>query len=72
MFGTSASQPFDPAGVIKRADRSWRRAKLDRITPHDARHTFASLMIHAGVNAKALSTFVGHASIATTFDLYEH
>ena len=30
--------------------------------PHDCRHTFASLMIAAGVNAKALSTFMGHAN----------
>ena len=37
---------------------------------HECRHTFASLMIAAGVNAKALTTFLGHASIETTFDLY--
>ena len=29
----------------------------------DARNTYASLMIVAGVNAKAVSTFLGHASI---------
>jgi integrase len=39
---------------------------------HEARHTFASLMIAAGVNAKALSVFVGHSSIQVTFDLYGH
>ena len=39
---------------------------------HDARHTYASLMIAAGVNAKALSQFLGHATIAITFDLYGH
>ena len=26
----------------------------------------------AGVNAKALSTFIGHATIAVTLDLYGH
>ncbi len=30
------------------------------------------MMIAAGVNAKALSTFMGHAKIAVTFDLYGH
>jgi integrase len=39
---------------------------------HDARHTYASLMIAAGVNAKALSEYMGHATIAITFDLYGH
>jgi hypothetical protein len=29
-------------------------------------------MIAAGVNAKALSVFMGHSSIKVTFDLYGH
>jgi hypothetical protein len=29
-------------------------------------------MIAAGVNAKALSTFMGHATIAVTLDTYGH
>jgi integrase len=29
-------------------------------------------MIAAGVNPKALSTFMGHSSIPVTFDLYGH
>jgi integrase len=37
-----------------------------------SRHTFASLMIAAGVNAKALSTFLGHASVTITLDRYGH
>jgi integrase len=55
-----------------RADRAWKRTKLKRITPHECRHTCASLMIAAGVNAKALSTYMGHASIQITLDRYGH
>ncbi len=29
-------------------------------------------MIAAGVNAKALSTYMGHANISITLDLYGH
>lgn len=29
-------------------------------------------MIAAGVNAKALATFMGHSSIKVTYDLYGH
>jgi len=29
-------------------------------------------MIAAGVNPKALSSFMGHSSITVTFDLYGH
>ena len=47
-------------------------AALEPITLHECRHTFASLMIAAGVNAKALSTFMGHSSITITLDRYGH
>jgi integrase len=39
---------------------------------HEARHTFASILIAAGVNAKALSTYLGHSSIQITLDRYGH
>jgi integrase len=45
---------------------------LERIGLHECRHTFASLMIAAGVNAKALSTYMGHANISITLDRYGH
>jgi integrase len=45
---------------------------LERLTLHACRHTFASLMVAAGVNAKALSTFMGHATISITLERYRH
>ena len=33
---------------------------------------YVSLMIAAGANAKALPSYMGHASIAITFDRYGH
>jgi integrase len=56
----------------ERADAAWEAAGLDRITLHEARHTYASLMIAASVNAKALSTYMGHANISITLDRYGH
>jgi integrase len=72
VFGMRARHPFDPSTVRRRARAAWRRAALSPITLHECRHTFASLMIDAGVNPKALSTFMGHTSIKITFDLYGH
>jgi integrase len=43
---------------------------LARITPHELRHSYAAMMIAAGVNAKALQSFMGHASITVTLDTY--
>ena len=52
--------------------RQVRRVTSSPIGFHECRHTFAYLMIAAGVNAKALSTYLGHSSIQLTFDLYGH
>lgn len=41
-----------------------------RVTPHDLRHTAASLAISAGANVKAVQRMLGHASAAMTFDTY--
>jgi integrase len=40
------------------------------ITPHDLRHTAASLAISAGANVKAVQRMLGHASAAMTLDTY--
>ncbi|MGA9635491.1 MAG: tyrosine-type recombinase/integrase [Solirubrobacterales bacterium] len=72
IFGRGPSWAFNGKALQDRADTAWRKAGLERITPHECRHTFASLMIAAGVNAKALSTFMGHANISVTMDRYGH
>jgi integrase len=40
------------------------------ITPHDLRHTAASLAISAGVNVKAVQRMLGHAKASMTLDAY--
>lgn len=72
FFGRGRDRPFSNQAISQRADRIWKAAGLNRIGLHDCRHTFASLMIAAGVNAKALSTFMGHSSITITLDRYGH
>jgi integrase len=72
VFGVSPESPFAVHTAIYQADKAWRAAGLNRITMHECRHTFASLMIAAGVNAKALSSYMGHANISITFDRYGH
>lgn len=43
---------------------------LPMLTPHDLRHTAASLAISAGANVKAVQRMLGHASAAMTLDRY--
>ncbi len=73
VFGDKGGRPFHAVSLYRRADRAWEEAGLaERLRLHQARHTYASFMIAAGVNAKALSAFMGHSSIKVTFDLYGH
>lgn len=72
LFGRDDGQPFDPSTVHDRARRAWKREKLSPIGLHECRHTFASYLIAAGANAKAVQTMMGHSSITTTFDRYGH
>ena len=38
----------------------------------DLRHSHATLLLHEGVNVKAVSARLGHASAAMTLDRYAH
>jgi integrase len=49
-----------------------RRRALRRSVFTKGCHTFASILIAAGVNAKALSTYLGHSSIQIILDRYGH
>jgi integrase len=51
-------------------DREPVTAVFPRITPHDLRHTSASLAVSAGANVKAVQKMLGHASAAMTLDVY--
>lgn len=52
---------FDPAA---------NRAGLAGLTPHELRHTAASLAVAAGANVKVVQQMLGHASAAMTLDVY--
>jgi integrase len=52
---------FDPAAE---------KAGLPGLTPHELRHTAASLAVAAGANVKAVQQMLGHASAAMTLDVY--
>ena len=59
-----------PHNVSGWFDRAVAAADLPKVTPHDLRHTAASLAVSAGANVKALQKMLGHASAAMTLDVY--
>jgi integrase len=72
LFFGEGSRPFNRDGLVARAAKAWKTAELRPIGLHECRHTFASILIAAGVNAKPLSTYLGHSSIQITLDRYGH
>ncbi len=71
VFAYPDGAPLDPSTVIHIFARVVRKAGLE-LRLHDLRHSFASLMLAAGVNAKAISQSMGHANIGITLDTYAH
>jgi len=51
-------------------DKAVRDSAIPRITPHDLRHTAASLAISSGANVKAVQRMLGHKSASMTLDTY--
>jgi integrase len=51
-------------------DLPLRRPGCPGLTPHELRHTAASLAVAAGANVKAVQQMLGHASAAMTLDVY--
>ena len=72
VFRGRGGKPLAPDALIERAREAWRAAGLEPILLHECRHTYAAFMIAAGVNAKALSTYMGHSTISMTLDRYGH
>jgi integrase len=70
---TDATKPLNDAWL---RDRVWRplldKAAVRHVRVHDARHTYASLMLRRGVPLAYVSKQLGHSSIAITVDLYGH
>jgi integrase len=48
------------------------RSDLPAIRLHDLRHSHATALLAAGVNAKIVADRLGHASVAFTLDTYGH
>lgn len=71
VFPSAAGTPLR----VSNARRSWfDRAAVEvglpGLTPHELRHTAASLAVSAGANVKAVQRMLGHAKASMTLDVY--
>lgn len=68
VLRVSRFRPYVFAPAVKRCMAA--DPMFPAITPHDLRHTAASLAISVGANVKAVQTMLGHKSAALTLDTY--
>jgi integrase len=66
------NKPFAPRTLTLHTQKAWKNKRLTPIGLHECRHSYATYMIAAGINTKALSTYMGHSSITITLDRYGH
>ena len=72
VFAHPDGRPLDPSTVTHVFHKVIQRARLEGLRLHDLRHSYASLMLAAGVNVKVISQSMGHANIGITLDTYSH
>ena len=72
VFSSVNGAAMDPGTLTHNFARIARRAGLSGTRFHDLRHTFATLMLMAGIHPKIVSEMLGHASVAFTLDIYSH
>lgn len=72
VFATAVGTPMDPDNVRRDFSTLTKSAGLGHWTPHELRHSAASLMLAQGVPVEVVSRVLGHASIRITVDTYAH
>ena len=72
VFGRTSTEAFFASTIRSRANKAWKAAGLDPITPHEARHCAISCFIAAGLDWKQISTWAGHGDVRQTWNRYGH
>ncbi len=72
LFRTPFGTPLDPDNFRNICYTVTKAAGLGRWSPHELRHSAASLLIAMGVPLKTVSESLGHSSIRVTADVYGH
>ncbi|MBR0313483.1 MAG: tyrosine-type recombinase/integrase, partial [Oscillospiraceae bacterium] len=61
----------DPNSVTRRVKRFMRLHDLPDMSPHDLRHSCASLLLAHGADVKSVQEILGHADASTTL-IFHH
>lgn len=71
MFTSAFGGPIDPGNL--RRSTPWSPGLTSAgLTPHELRHSAASILLAQGVPLHVVSEMLGHSSIRSTKDVYGH
>jgi integrase len=72
IFPAPDGAPLAPLFVTWRFNRLVKLTGVPKIRFHDVRHSHATNLLAAGVDAKIVSARLGHSKVAFTMDKYQH
>ena len=70
VFTTRAGTPFEPRNLNRRFETRCAKAGVRRITVHDMRHTYATLLAALDVHPRVAMRILRHAQIDVTMNVY--
>lgn len=71
LWAGARGRPMGYAAFYDLVKRLRRNTGVD-FDPHWFRHTYATRLLRAGTPIEVISSLLGHASVATTIDVYGH
>lgn len=72
VFPSQRGSPGSRRGIATALERVCQRASVPRITFHELRHTYATLLIEGGRPLTDVQRLLGHRYYSTTADYYVH
>lgn len=72
VFTNSVGSPLDPNKLTRNLKRLTSEAGIGEWSPHDLRHSAATILFAQGASPKVVQEVLGHSSVRVSMDIYTH